>query len=430
MTAGFAPTRTQLDNGLVVMHQSNHASSAVTLSLSIAAGACFEPAAQAGLATLMARGLTRGTEMRDKAAVGEVLDFRGAHLGGTGGRHTAGLVAKSRAEDMPEVMGLLAECAQHPTFPDTEVSKLVGDRLTALREDCDDPAVVAMHALRELAYPDGHAYAVRTRGTPATVEGIRGEDLRAFHARFFGPSAALLVVAGNVDADAALAIAHDVFDGWMDEAPRGGYRQAQCAVADVAPPQEVRRHVAAMPDKAQVDIALGHASIRRSDDRYYAAALMNTILGRFAMGGRLGRSVREEQGMAYYTYSAFAAGLGPGPFVVRAGVQPQHVEAAVEAVLAEIRRIRAEPVTADELDNAKAATIRALPRALESNEGVAGLLHEIEMFDLGLDYLERLVGYVNRVDTEAVQAAARELLYPDAYALAIAGPWSPSADGS
>ena len=185
-----------------------------------------------------------------------------------------------------------------------------------------------------------------------------------------------------------------------------------------------------MPDKAQVDIALGHASIRRTDERYYAASLMNTILGRFAMGGRLGRSVREEQGMAYYTYSAFGGGLGPGPFVVRAGVQPQHVEAAVEAVLAEIRRIRTEPVTADELDNAKAATIRALPRALESNEGAAGLLHEIEMFDLGLDYLEQLEGLIGGVDAEAVQEAARDLLCPDAYALSIAGPWAPSTGGS
>lgn len=425
MTAGLDPTRVQLDNGLVVMHQANRASPAVTVSLSVAAGACFEPAAQAGLATLMARGLTRGTELRDKSAVGEVLDFRGAHLGGSAGRHTAGLVAKSRAEDMPEIIALLGECARHPTFPEAEVAKLIGDRLTGLQEDLDDPGVVAMHALRELAYPHGHPYAARLRGTAATVETIGAEDLRAFHARYFGPSAALLVVSGNVDVDTALAAAHDAFDSWSDPEPRGGYRQAQCTVADVEPLHEVHRRVDTMPDKAQVDIALGHASIRRSDERYFAAALMNTILGRFAMGGRLGRSVREEQGMAYYTYSAFAGGLGPGPFVVRAGVQPQHVEPAVGAVITEIRRIRAEPVDDEELDNAKAASIRALPRSLESNEGMAGLLHEIEMFDLGLDYPQRLEGYVNEVDVEAVHTAARELLCPDAHALAIAGPWSP-----
>ena len=314
MTAGLDPTRVQLDNGLVVMHQANRASPAVTVSLSVAAGACFEPAAQAGLATLMARGLTRGTEHRDKSAVGEVLDFQGAHLGGSAGRHTAGLVAKSRAEDMPEIIALLGECARRPTFPEAEVAKLIGDRLTGLQEDLDDPGVVAMHALRELAYPHGHPYAARLRGTAATVKTIGAEDLRAFHARYFGPSAALLVVSGNVDVDTALAVAQDAFDSWSDPEPRGGYRQAQCAVADVEPLHEVHRRVDAMPDKAQVDIALGHASIRRSDERYYAAALMNTILGRFAMGGRLGRSVREEQGMAYYTYSAFAGGLGPGPF--------------------------------------------------------------------------------------------------------------------
>jgi len=151
---------------------------------------------------------------------------------------------------------------------------------------------------------------------------------------------------------------------------------------------------------------------------------MNMVLGRFAMGGRLGRSVREEQGMAYYTYSAVDAGLGPGPFVVRAGVQAVHVEPAVKSILAEIERIRSEPVAEEELENAKLAMVRSLPRMLESNEGIAGFLHQVELFDLGADYLDRYAEAIGAIDSAAVTAAARDLLDPEHYALAIAGPYA------
>ncbi len=421
--SNWDPVRTRLTNGLTLLQQRNAASAAVTISLSVPAGSAFEPRDKAGLATLVARGLMRGTERRDKMEIGEVLDYRGAHLAGSGGRHTAGLVAQSRAEDFEVLLELLAESAYQPVFPETEVDKLKGDRRTALREDEDDPATVVMHAFRELVYPRSHPYAQRIRGTLSTVESITADDVRQFHARHYRAGDALVVIVGNVDPGLVREAVERCLGPWSDDPPGIGFRAAQVSIPDAVELGAVTRRVIEMPDKSQVDIALGHPSIRRDDHRYYAATLLNTVLGRFAMGGRLGRSVREDQGMAYYTYSTLQAGLGPGPFLVRAGLQPEHVEPAVASILAEIERIRSEPVGDEELDNAKAATIRSLPRTLESNEGIAGVLQQIELYDLGLDYLERFEGLVGAVDTEAVAEAARELLHPDAYGLAIAGPY-------
>jgi zinc protease len=177
-----------------------------------------------------------------------------------------------------------------------------------------------------------------------------------------------------------------------------------------------------MPDKAQISLIMGHPGIRRSDPRFYAASLMNSVLGRFAMGGRLGRVVREEQGMAYYTYSDFAAGLGAGPFAVRAGLQPQHLNTAIASIREQVAAVRDGGVTAAELDDARAAAIGSLPRTLESNEGIAGLLHQIELFELGWDFPDRYGEIMTGVTLEQANRAAGELLHPDALSISVAGP--------
>ena len=131
--------------------------------------------------------------------------------------------------------------------------------------------------------------------------------------------------------------------------------------------------------------------------------------------------------MAYYTHSEFSAGLGAGPFSVRAGVQPQHLAAAIAAIREQIEAVRDNGVQAEELDDARAAAIGSLPRTLESNEGMAELLHQIELFDLGWDYPERYAEIMADVDLDSVNAAAGELLHPEALSLSVAGPLQATA---
>ena len=178
-----------------------------------------------------------------------------------------------------------------------------------------------------------------------------------------------------------------------------------------------------MSNKAQADLALGHPGMRRQDDDYYAAAVMNMILGRFAMGGRLGRSIREEKGMAYYAYSALGASVGPSPFVVRAGVDAANVDAAVDCILEEMTRMQTEAVGKEELDDARSAIIRSLPRTFETNEGMAGALHAMEQYRLGLDYFSRFPDLIGGVSAEQIQEVALRRLHPDRCGVAVAGPY-------
>lgn len=153
-----------------------------------------------------------------------------------------------------------------------------------------------------------------------------------------------------------------------------------------------------------------------------AASLGNSILGQFGMMGRVGETVREKAGLAYYVYSSLSAGVGPGAWTVNAGVNPVNVKKAGDLIVKELKRFVKEAVTAEELADNQANFIGRLPLAFESNGGVAGSLVNIERYDLGLDYYRRYPDLVRKVTAADVLEAARKYLDPERLAVATAGP--------
>jgi zinc protease len=128
--------------------------------------------------------------------------------------------------------------------------------------------------------------------------------------------------------------------------------------------------------KTQSDVVLGWPGLARRDPDFMKAFLANTVLGVFGMMGRLGDSVRDEQGLAYYVYSSLQAGLGAGPWVAIAGVSPASVDRAIDGILEQVQRLRTEPVPAGELADSQAFLTGSMPLRLETNEGLAGTLLE------------------------------------------------------
>jgi zinc protease len=413
-------------NGLVALARENHSSPAVVISGLIRAGSVHEPAELAGLAAFTAECLTRGTERRTFAQINEEVEAVGASLGTGSGLNTSTFGAKCLADDLGLVLDVLADVLRHPTFPAEEVEKVRGEILTGLEERDNDTGSVADRVFRELAYPAGHPYGRPPEGDPPTVAAIMRDDLARFYAERYGPQGGIVVVVGAVKADEALDRLEEALGDWTG-GPSAGNRD-RLPLPPVTLPTEVRRRVVDMPGKSQADIVLGLPGPRRADPDYLDAALANLILGGFGMMGRLGKNVRDEQGLAYYVYSRMEGGLGPGPWVAVAGVNPRNVEAALAGILREIERLRGTPVDDQERDDAISYLIGSLPLHLETNEGMAQAILEMELFELGLDYLQRFPGLVRAITAGQVQAAALKYLNPAAYALAIAGPPMEGAD--
>ena len=165
---------------------------------------------------------------------------------------------------------------------------------------------------------------------------------------------------------------------------------------------------------------------RRSRERirrYYAYWLMNHVLGQYAIGGRLGDSIRERQGMAYYAGSVFEANVVEGPLFVRAGVSPANVDRAIASIDAELTRLRADGLTQAELDDSRNYLVGSMPRSLETNAGIANFLQTNEFFELGLDHDVRLPELLGRVTLDDANAAALRAVDPARATIVIAGPY-------
>jgi zinc protease len=154
--------------------------------------------------------------------------------------------------------------------------------------------------------------------------------------------------------------------------------------------------------------------------------LMNLILGGDEFVGRIGKRVRDTEGLAYYAYTTFAPGLEAGPWMFRAGVNPRNIPRALASAKEEVRKMVAQGVTASELAWAKDHAIGALRLSLATNEGVAEQQASDAFYGLGLDYAQQMPQIVRSLTKAQVNAAARAYLRPEALTVVIAGPPMPA----
>jgi zinc protease len=416
MSPGLEPARSVLANGLVLLAKRTRSTPSVTINIAIRAGSVCDPADAPGAMHLLSKVIDRGTARRSAEDIDEALDNRGISLGVTVTRHLFSLMCTCLAEDFADVMALLADLVQTPTLPDAELATRKGEVVTSIRQDEDNPGVRATEALMELLYPAPHPYGRRSKGTISIVEGLTRDRLAALHAARFAPREVSVVVVGDVDPGEAGAVVARLFGEWADKSP------AVLPAPPVASSVTRRRVVIPMMNKAQADIAYGFTTLTRLEPGYYACWLMNHAFGQYSMSGRLGDSIRERQGMAYYVYSSLDANLLQGPLSIRAGVSAANIDRAVASIDEEITRLVTDGLTQKELDDSRRFLIHAMPRALETNAGIANYLQTAEFFTLGLDFDARIPDLLGAVTLDEANAAARKFMAVDRATVVIAGP--------
>lgn len=409
-------TRVQLPNGIVILGRMSDSSPSVVISGHLPAGSLLDPDEKLGLADFTASALMRGTAQRDFQQIYDALESVGASLGFDSGTHTVSFSAKALVEDLDLVLALLSESLQQPVFPLEQVERLRAQLLTGLAIRAQDTADMASLTFDQLVYAN-HPYRRPEDGFIETVQAITRQDLIAFHQRHYGPQGMVLCIVGGVKPD---VVADKV------AAALGGWQNPEQVLPPALPEltmleQTVSRKVD-IPGKSQADVVIGVAGPMRRSPDYMPAALGNNILGQFGMMGRIGEVVREQAGLAYYASSNLGGGIGPGPWYVSAGVDPDNLQQAIELICQEIARFVQDGVTADELADSQANFIGRLPLSMESNAGVAAALLSLERYDLGLDYYRRYAEVIRSIRPEDVLESTQRYLQPDRLAIAIAGP--------
>jgi zinc protease len=247
------------------------------------------------------------------------------------------------------------------------------------------------------------------------VRRIRRADIVSFHEAHSGPEGLIIAVTGDVDRK----VIENAVVG-----PLSRLRGDGGAPPVIPPPPPSRPGAVSipMPHKSQADIAIGGPAVPRRHDDYYALHLANLLFGRIGLFGRLGRNLRDEQGLAYYAFSSLDARTSGGMWSIAAGVNPSNLGKAIASIRAEMDRLRTEPFNREEIQDGKDNQVGSLTVSLERNAEVASELHGMEYFGLGMDFLERYPEIVGALTGDRVRDVARKYFLPPASSLVVAGP--------
>ena len=405
------PIRVVTANGLTLLILDLPSLPIVNINVLIKAGAIFDPDAKAGLSNLVAQLLDEGTKTRSATQIAQEIEFIGGEIASKAGGDFATATVRVLKKDAGLGFALLADILLNPAFADKEVVRVRSQILGELQGEKDEPGVVAGKAFDEIVFK-GHPYSRPANGTEETVARITRNDIVEFHETFYRPNRTIMAIVGDIREFEALELVNKHFGRWT---------RKDGTVPTFSAPAPLQQPVLKLIDKdlTQANVILGHVGIDRRNPDFYAVSVMNYILGGGGFSSRLVNRIRDEQGLAYDVDSGFAANVMPGPFTISLQTRNGAANQAIASALQEITRIRALPVSDQELADAKAYLVGSFPLRLDTTGKLAGLLTVVELHGLGLSYFQDYPKAIQAVTKDDVLRVAQKYLHPDKYALVV-----------
>jgi zinc protease len=408
--------RAELDNGLRILVLEDHRLPRVALGVTLRRGATSEPPGEAGLALYMAEVMERGAGSRDALALAEAVETLGARFAVSSGWDSTSVALGGLSRDLGALFGILGDAVLRPRFDAQEARRARDETLAALEQAKDDPQTLAAWSLSRAIY-EGHRYGLPREGTRESVQRFDAKAARALHRRLFVPNDAILWASGDLEPEAFVARAREVFGDWKP----GPVADPGPPPPDPAPAQR-RVILVDRPDLEQAQVALGHEGISRTDPERIAVAIMNDVLGGGGFSSRLMDVLRSQAGLTYGVGTGFSLRRERGPFTLSTFTRVPEVRRTLDLALAELERFRREPPTAKELQDARALAVGEFSLGLETSDSVRGALVDLDVYGLPEDSLDTYRARVRATTTEETAALAPRLLHPERAAIVIVGP--------
>jgi zinc protease len=384
----------------------------VALQFSFRGGAASDPSAQPGLANLAASLLDEGAGELDALAFQRRVEDNAIGLSFAAGRdHFVGSL-KTIAARQDIAFELLALALQQPRFDADAITRVKSQILARMQANLGDPDWLASRTFNGVVF-EGHPYAAPGQGTRRSIASITGEDLRRYVRENLTRDRLLVTVTGDIE-PAALAAA---LDRIFLPLPAQG---RTLALADA--PLQARGETVLLPwTGPQTIVQVADQGLKRDDPDYYAATVLNYVLGGGGFASRLMNEVREKRGLVYGISTGIAS-LDHGALLqLRAATSNDKVAEALALIRSAWDSMRKDGITAVELRDAQTYLTGSLPLSLSSTDRIAGLLLGLRQDGLPPDYLERYVERINAVTREDVRRVAQRLLNPDAMSVILVG---------
>ena len=372
----------------------------IAAQLIVGGGAAAETEAEAGLATLTTTLLTQGAGRRSAVEFAQAIDGLGARLDAASGYDASIVSLTALTHVFPAAFALFDEIVRQPSFPQAEVERVRAKAIGDLALSYSSPSALARFVAQRVAFaasPYGHPVA----GTAETLSTLDRDRIVAFHARYFRPDNATLIVGGDCVPAEAFALAERQFGGW-----RAPAEPLSVAAPFITPRPQSLVVIVDKPDAGRTAIVAGRVGIARRAPNYAAGVVATAVLSGYS--GRLNQEVRVKRGLSYGAGAQLIARREPGLFLASTLVDHTKVEEAVTVMLDSLHGLAAAPPEATELVTRKATISGGFSRSIETIDGITGVLGELALYGVPLTELGDYLPEIEAVDGAMVQRFAAE----------------------
>ena len=406
--------KTTLDNGLRVLTSEMPHTHSVTAGFFLGAGSRYEPDELGGISHFIEHMLFKGTEKRPTAKeIAIAIEGIGGIFNASTGREMTTYWAKVAQPHLPVALDVLVDMLRHATFDPQEVEKERRVIVEEINMIYDTPDEWVFSLVSRLLWP-GHPLGRSVAGTKESVGRVGREDLLATLGRYYHPRNAVAAVAGNVKHEEIVGQIADYLDDW-DPGELSSYLPLEDEQTEPRACVESR-------DTEQANLCLNIPGISYTHPDRFTFQMLSAVLGQ-GMSSRLFLEIREKQGLAYSVHAYHSHLQDTGVMGVYAGVDPERIEKAITAILAELDRLRQELVDEEELTKTKEFAKGRLMLHMENTHAVAAWLGSQELLTGEVLTVDEVVKRVDAVTSEDLQRVAQEFFRPGRLNLAVIGPF-------
>lgn len=407
------PSVQRLANGLSVVTVERHDLPLVTAAVVVRGGASADPPGKDGLSELTASLLTQGTATRSATEIAQAVEALGASLdsGADWDEMSASVTVKSDQAD--KALAIMSDVVRNPAFAAEELERQRALAIDNVTVSMKDPGTVAALVSQRAIYgqaPYGHP----STGTAQSLKAIGRDDVAAAYRELWEPGNATLILTGDVTPALARALAQKHFGAWSARS------QSRPRLVAVPPAATARVIVVDMPGAGQAAVAISRLAIARDDPRFYRALVANAVLGT-GFSSRLNQEIRIKRGLAYGARSNLDTRLGVGPFYASTQTKNPTAPEVLGLIVAEMRRLGAEPIPAAELTTRQAVLNGSFGRNIETTSGLANTIATYVAKGVSPDEILRYQKAISAVSPEEARSAAAELIDPAGATMVIVG---------
>ena len=390
----------------------DHTLPIVALSFTMNGGAATDPAGKEGLANMVSGLLDEGAGDLDSQTFRRRLEDRSISLSFSASQDVFSGNLKSLTRNRDEAFDLFRLALTQPRFDDEAVERIRAQILTGIASRKNDPSDIARRTFWAANFPD-HPYGRQSRGQPDSVGAITKTDLVTFVRRRLARDEMVIGIAGDITA-AELA---PLLDSTFGDLPE----RAEAFTIAPANPAALGEIIVVEQDIPQSTIVFGHRGLPRDDPDYYAAYVLNHVLGGGSFTSRLYEEVREKRGLAYSVYSYLLPLDHTAMWLGGAGTENSAVAQSLDVIRTEWARLRDNSITEEQLAAARDNITGSFALRFSNTSAIAGMLVAIQRQDLGIDYINERNGFFEAVTLDDVRRIAKKLLDPDALTIVVVG---------